>query len=365
MMPETCAVTLLRSQWKALESVLDERTPLSALSDSKKLAESIRNRQIMDSPCSYGCGFYSDALNTLGDHYKICPETPVKCNNDCGEQIARKSLLDHNKHCDHVEQECHRGCGARVIRKRLLSGEHDKTCPKLTIPCNYCQKSFERQEISLHERTCHNRPAPCRYCGKKMLFSESKTHLDHCDKTMPFTLTDHTYIIQPESTGLVFQREGEAVCSHICIRESAHILNSWMSGRSGEMRMNLGILDKKELTFSLGNNITTLMLDDASLKIFSDSYNISNFEVFCINENGNKLFTLYSSDAREAQVCKSRVDLSHSCVLLTREILAKQPQHDILYLIISLRSHTTLFPAKAKQLQDKQATPQKKSWWSR
>ena len=90
-----------------------------------------------------------------GDHLLKCPDFPIACSLECGEQFKRTFSENHTKECPQVEISCpYRFVGCDVIRKRSAMPSHlEKNCLEHGhLQSQYFHSELKKQGLKLQHQ---------------------------------------------------------------------------------------------------------------------------------------------------------------------------------------------------------------------
>lgn len=130
------------------------------------------------------------------NHYSKCENFPLKCPNECGENLTRIQMNTHKKTCPLELIDCPLEANCRsngiilhkVLRKDIE--QHKKVCEYRPYTCEYCgcigtfisiTGLMSEHKIECHYDSCHHYPLECpNECGDVIKRKNITTHREIC-----------------------------------------------------------------------------------------------------------------------------------------------------------------------------------------
>eukprot|EP01084_Bolivina_argentea_P290087 498229_1 len=92
---------------------------------------------------------WTGELSDLDQHVnKRCPLGHVTCNY-CYENMKRYQLQEHDKKCPEKPVSCYLECG-QEIKRRLIERHENNKCPMKMLSCEHCKEKVKRKEMRNH-----------------------------------------------------------------------------------------------------------------------------------------------------------------------------------------------------------------------
>eukprot|EP00758_Cryptobia_borreli_P017169 Tbor_TRINITY_DN6166_c3_g1::TRINITY_DN6166_c3_g1_i1::g.21499::m.21499 len=111
-----------------------------------------------------GCSneFLANELKPANKLASLIGKLCLICDNKCGWNGLLSELQHHKDQCPLEVLKCPFNCGETTIRKEYI--DHKSKCIKRPEQCEYCNKEFMFQDLSLHVVKCDLRPILCPQC---------------------------------------------------------------------------------------------------------------------------------------------------------------------------------------------------------
>ena len=122
----------------------------------------------------------------LENHFNVCLEFPLICQNKCLKSLTRKEMNSHiEKDCPNTIVNCTNECGLKMKRSEL-SIHCENHCQFRIVNCEYCEVVMKYKKLENHYKVCLEYPLICpNECLKSLLRKEMNLHIE---KDCPNTL---------------------------------------------------------------------------------------------------------------------------------------------------------------------------------
>ena len=126
-------------------------------------------------PCEFCSKQYPQS--TINAHHQVCPKKLNSCQY-CSASVLNSSMLYHHRVCDLKPVKCPNECGQEVERRALLS--HDKECSNRSVPCEECKQYYILSRRDLHDQSCSNKRVLCSDCNESIIRKDLIEHGKVC-----------------------------------------------------------------------------------------------------------------------------------------------------------------------------------------